>query len=226
MTHDVRIESINKTLILKTNSGVEKFEVRIFKDVEPAEDTLETTVFRVQVFTLPLTEDPDVDNLVYAEKFYDSNEAEKDFHKQIYNYSIVVQAESKRIDDISVYAKKIGYKIIDPDCCANCEYSIPSNNHHCGPCHSPCDKTLLCGNEDNFTIYEGVMYPYQCYSCPTDARVHPPCHHEMRPVPHFIDGRPAANFCGEFPPRHPERKFDIKPKVSPNGHCNRYSRRK
>jgi hypothetical protein len=46
--------------------------------------------------------------------------AEIGFAKCVKNYTFLVKAESKPIDNIKIYADKIKYRKIDPDCCMNC----------------------------------------------------------------------------------------------------------
>lgn len=173
-------------------------------------------------------------------KKYDTlREAEIEFDKCVKNYSLVVKTESKPVDDIWVYAQKIQYRKIDPDCCMNCEFSEKKRElkGRCGR------ETIVCGNPDNFKFYNDVVDEDPCRKCTYDNRG---CEHNWwihgelvkdsnRTTGGWELGAPPCD-CSDF--LSPNRKcprgieipvtfrMDVKPTVDLNGICKNYKRRK
>lgn len=51
------------------------------------------------------------------------DEAKAYYAKCVDNYRALVLAETKNFEDIGIYAERIGYRKISPECCATCKYS-------------------------------------------------------------------------------------------------------
>lgn len=87
---------------------------------------------------------------IYSEDFDCEAAAKKDFDKNVAMYSDLVSAETKHWQDISIYAERIGYRKIDPDCCGNCAFAKLA-------CACRCiggKRKLECHNPENFREYD------------------------------------------------------------------------
>ena len=92
------------------------------------------------------------------EEFRPTYEIAYDYYKKcIENYKSLVLAETSHFEDINIYAEKIGYHKICPECCATCKFSKPTFDRKPGrPAPFPHDHkgmhdlALVCANEDIF----------------------------------------------------------------------------
>lgn len=243
MKRSVRIEECQKTVDIKTPNGKLKYSVELGEDYEPTGDGGRLTVYYVLVRN---DEGQPVGN---PSRFYSLVDAEKDFGRNVKNYSLLVKAEQRPVDDITVYADKIGYKRIDPDCCLNCEFCNKEYDRCYTAHHGKYGwYSLVCENPNNFTFFQDLMYPseYGRYMNKNFNRgFHPsmhdpvydshcaghcaPCHgcggHELAP-PHDNPFQPP------LPPIHPRYarnphffSLEVRPKVDFNGWCKNYKRR-
>ena len=162
--------------------------------------------------------------MVYSsEEYLIRKDAYAEFERNVRNYSILVKAESKPLNDIQVYAEKIEYRKIDPDCCMNCKFCKIDRIMRFGR-----DKCLVCTNPENFIMFKNL----DCGDC---------CPHGIRDewigfdpswIPSeignvgysFGDGRrhtrPRRDHNGDYV------SLDVRPKVDFNGICKNYARRK
>lgn len=53
------------------------------------------------------------------------------FNDMVRQYSYLVQAETRDVQDIRIYAKRTGYHRICPDCCATCRWAKPCDKDNC-----------------------------------------------------------------------------------------------
>jgi len=237
MKRDVRIAETGKTVEIRNPKDELRFKVVLKKETRDTEDLETVYVYVIEVVSY--VDDPEGEVIPNGDEYETLREAEEAFRKTVEEYSLVVKASSAPLDDIEVYADKIGYERIDPDCCFNCEFC--EIDERCGRRR----RHLVCGNEENFRYFENLVNRDGCRSCRDGWR----------------DGRfcPRANFCqngswigfdpswipselghvgyiydndrsGMVPPPHPCNPstitVSVKPKVSPDGHCTRYRRRK
>jgi hypothetical protein len=143
--------------------------------------------------------------LVVNEQYAGYEDAVKAFSKNVNAYTDIVKAETKNWQDISIYADKIGYKTINPDCCANCKYGELSKDGRC--MHER--AKLVCTNSKLF-ILGGVFNPDWI---PALDYPMPPF-----PEPHVHERGFGYSDC-----RHSFNK--LQPEVQPNGICNSFEKR-
>lgn len=71
----------------------------------------------------------------------DYKKAKHDFDTCVQRFNSLVRAETRDFKDIEIYKDKIGYKVLEPECCAFCKWSREhSHGCHCKPvieCHNP-----------------------------------------------------------------------------------------
>lgn len=249
MKRSVRIEESQKTVDIKDPKGELKFTVELFTAEEPT-DSEPKTIYLVQVYN---AEGEGIGN---PGKFDSLRDAEKQFNRDVRNYSFIVKAESKPVDDIWVYADKIEYRKIDPDCCFNCEfcnreYDRCRTAHH----HPYARYSLVCENPENFKFFEDLMYPEE-YGKYTNEYFYHGFHPSMHDPNHnwWIHGEnchdsekrrgcgcdgwelgaPPMENLGPHQYECPRHGFagphfyslDVRPKVDFNGICKHYQRRK
>lgn len=76
-------------------------------------------------------------------------EAYSFYNKCIQNYKELVIAETRDFQDIWIYADRIEYHKIDPECCATCKWSCKAmRNAKCVPCDIKHNKDLVCMNKN------------------------------------------------------------------------------
>lgn len=129
---------------------------------------------------------------------------QKQFDKCVQNYSMLVRAETRDFQDISVYKEKIGYEKIHPKCCATCRF--------CKRVHTPGD--FICGKTDKLECHNPKNQERFTY----DVDVKPIRHHHH----HSWDRLPWQSPHEEI--YEHERKFINKvcPQVEPLGCCDNY----
>lgn len=96
--------------------------------------------------------------VIILEEFRPTYEIAYDYYKRcIENYKSLVLAETSHFEDINIYAEKIRYHKICPECCATCKYSKlvfdrnPEKFDPFSPDHECAhDLALVCANEDIF----------------------------------------------------------------------------
>ena len=209
-----------------------KFTVELFTANEPT-DSAPATLYCVQVYNA------EGEGIGDTEKFDTLFEAEKCLERNVKNYSLIVKAESVPVDDIWVYADKIQYRKIDPDCCFNCEFSETKDERR--NCHG---KRLICRNPENFKFFNDAIDGDPCRKCTRDNHG---CNHNWWIHGELCDrgldrrgsgwelGAPPCD-CSDFvspphgcpgPRMEPFMfRLDARPKVDPNGICKNYKRRK
>ncbi len=161
--------------------------------------------------------------VVYGESFEDELEADKAFRDQVKNYGLLVKAETRRADDIKLFAEKIGYRITDPERCENCEFSAECRRN----------KKLVCMNPETYIDLEAIRRP-GCDFHDDRPKYHPDWRFgddivkKHKPDAIHVE---CDRYNGKpFPDRFWERPTDIegldtRPKVDPMGICRNYKRR-
>ena len=117
------------------------------------------------------------------------------YNRMVDLYSKLSKAETRNYQDIDIYARKIGYKVIDPDRCANCKYALrnpesykPRPHHEHFHYHKPLYR-YFCMNEKLYVIDE-IENETNCRKpkfpihpevsevgiCDHYERLEPPCH--------------------------------------------------
>lgn len=184
MNCDVKIKETAKTVEIRDNKDNLKWKVVL----QPFDDGQRGVIYIVKVLNSYNEE-------VMGETYATLRFAEIGFAKCVKNYTFLVKAESKPIDNIKIYADKIKYRKIDPDCCMNClfcrkkyqnETEIPYGKYE-----------LVCVNAANFNIFD--VFPPDCECDEHDSH--------------------------GFKPNHRPKQLKVRPKVDFNGLCERYIRR-
>ena len=82
----------------------------------------------------------------FRQHFCEANEL---YEKCVKQYKHLAIAETRHFQDIKIYADKIGYHKIDPDCCKNCKWSkmVCRHSHHCYE-----EQKFLCTNHKLFML--------------------------------------------------------------------------
>ena len=184
MNCDIKIKETAKTVEIRDNKDNLKWKVVL----QPFDDGQRGVIYIVKVLNSYNEE-------VMGETYDTLRFAEIGFAKCVKNYTFLVKAESKPIDNIKIYADKIKYRKIDPDCCMNClfcrkkyqnETEIPYGKYE-----------LVCVNAANFNIFD--VFPPDCECDEHDSH--------------------------GFKPNHRPKQLKVRPKVDFNGLCERYIRR-
>jgi hypothetical protein len=95
----------------------------------PAHDDLRTFDHRFQVTVVSYCYGEEPIELVNR-SFDDFGHAKKFYEQMKTQYAAVVTAETKDYEDIGIYARKTGYCIIKPDCCATCKWACPIDSRN------------------------------------------------------------------------------------------------
>ena len=85
------------------------------------------------------------------------SEAYAHYLKCIELYTHLAIAETRNFQDIRIYADKIEYHLIDPQCCKNCKWSIKVHEYdqhcHCHEDHQTAKGTkYMCMNHELFNV--------------------------------------------------------------------------
>ena len=186
------------------------------------------------------------------ERFYVLKDAEREFDRNVRNYSFLVKAESKPIDDIEAYADRIDYRKVDPDCCMNCEF-CSRKREIAGPRRGiPAFDGLVCINPENFKFFENMVFPQEYgrymnkyFQNGFHPSMHDPNHNwwihgelvannRGKPSSGWELGAPPCD-CSDYVsnphdsgvPSNPHfHSLEVHPRVDFNGHCKHYRRRK
>lgn len=246
MKSAVRTEITEKSLEIRTPQDEPRYTVEFLRYETINEDT--SVMFVYQVFVYNADREP----LYSSPEFLLHKDAEEDFERQVRNYKTLVMAETRPVDDMSVYADKIDYHKIDPDCCLNCVF-CRRDNHHCqrrpDRCyHSPFGD-LVCTNPENFVFFENLMNQDKCRGCdawPSCGYLHrPDCgrnHNQWRHgelcdrgkpgSPGWELGTPDVDVLSKYPTTCPPQPFvpplhfmDVRPRVQFNGVCKNHKRK-
>lgn len=150
------------------------------------------------IITVPNEGDPPLTDYPKAVEIYES---------YVTTYTSLVKAETKDIQDMDIYAEKVGYHHVSPECCATCKWCqehkdtrMPGHRRQKLECHSP--KNV---NEFNFDIDRR--------DSPCHHDVYPHWHHpQLRPMPIFPYVKPLG-LCDNY------EKLETKPKAAG---CNRF----
>ena len=218
---DPFVQETSKTSEIRDNFGKVRFKVYLidmldyYDEKEDCDDR-----FVVSVYSLCYSLDP---YKILEETFNEPSDAYCFYNKCIENYKHIVQVETKDFQDIAIYAEKINYHKIDPDCCANCKYSRTCEadkdcNCHSippyGPHHKP-RKRLICMNSRLFTIDNNEAENKDCCNdhCEHNS------HHGHEYDKTF--NRPHNEHDKHH--HHPHMS-DIQPKVDDWGICDYYER--
>lgn len=169
-----------------------------------------------------------------SEDYFSLREAENDFNRCVRNYGMIVKAESQSVDDISVYADKIEYTRIDPDCCMNCQFCNMDYDRCKTAHHNPMRwHTLVCENPENFKFFENLVNPREYRDFMNrnfDNGFHPSMHDQCYDM-WMPFNRAEHGDWRLLPPPHVMRNphfysLEVRPRVDFNGHCKHYKRRK
>lgn len=114
------------------------------------------------------------------------------------SYTALVVAETRNVQDISIYANRINYKIVDPNCCKNCRYVKKIDSKHGKP-------KFVCMNRE---MFDQLLSGLEIFSSPTISKDDP-----------LSNPHTAVYNKGEC--RH--SSLPIHPEVSPFGVCVGYS---
>ena len=143
----VRTRETNRTVNLSDNLGLLSYKVSF---EETTREDMEGTVeeWTVKVVTPGKEDDPIV---VYKETYQDYKAAMDDFNSTIGKYTALVKAQSRPIDDMTIYSEKVGYRKMDlPKCCwtcANCRFEMKRCGGRLG--------VLTCGNPEVLNLLTG-----------------------------------------------------------------------
>lgn len=118
-----------KVTELKDRFGVTRFKIAL-TDYDtpdyPQNDNLQQwdTLFQVTVVSY-CCKNEDQAIVLFEDQYEDYNKALEKFNELVSQYRILVNAETRGVQDISIYAEKINFRTIDPDCCKNCIWAKP-----------------------------------------------------------------------------------------------------
>ena len=139
---------------------------------------------------------PDGDEVTLYDAWSDDYEiAAKDFRRNVETYENLVKTQCRHVDDIAVYADRIGYrKMVPPPCCWTCRFSFSKDRM--GHCHDVNWKGVA----------EGKL---RCH-CPKIFRLL---------SPDVVDAEDVMD------PRTDEKWLDVNPFVKPDGVCDHWEAR-
>lgn len=127
----------------------------------------------------------------------------KKYNEYVINYTSLVKAETRGLQDMEVYSEKIGYRYTKPKCCATCKWCRKTRtpkNHIVGV-----TGKLECYNPKNLKDYQ------------FDIRG---CHDRHRQFDHCLDYRKPLYFDPKT-----ENKMTIYPNVKPFSVCDNWEER-
>lgn len=116
-----------KVVELKDSRGITRFKIALtdFDNSEyPQNDDLQTWDATYQVTVVSYCCKGDDQPIVLFQKEYDKyEEADAQFELLKQQYRSLINVETRASQDVRIYAERINYKIVDPDCCRNCIWS-------------------------------------------------------------------------------------------------------
>lgn len=131
--HDPYVLETTKVAELKDRFGRTRFKVAL-TDFDPGEapcsDDLRgfDRAFQVTVVSYCYAEDAVT---VVCRDFADYGDAARFFGDMTDQYSRLVRAETRDVQDIRIYADRTGYRVTAPDCCATCRWGRACGKGNC-----------------------------------------------------------------------------------------------
>jgi len=186
-----RTREMDRRVLISDNIGNLNYIVSFNEGVIDTDEGVKT-VWVVKV----LVPSPEGEEVTLYDSWSDDYEiAAKDYRRNVETYENLVKSQCRHVDDISLYADRIGYRKMDiPPCCWTCAYSF--TQERMGHCH----------NVDWNGMAKGKM---RCH-CPDLFRLFS---RDGVDVKDIMDGRTDRNW------------LDVKPLVDPDGVCRNYRRR-
>ena len=116
-----RTREMDRRILISDNLGKLNYIVSFDEDLRDTDEGVRT-VWNVKV----LVPSPEGEEVTLYDSWSDSYEtAAKDFRRNVEAYENLVKSQCRHVDDISLYADRIGYRKMDvPPCCWTCEYSF------------------------------------------------------------------------------------------------------
>lgn len=142
---------------------------------------------------------------VVCEEFDVYEKAADFFRRMTERYSYLVEAETKDVQDIRIYAKRTGYHRICPDCCATCRWSRPCDRNNC--LFDDWEKNL----RGRFLCMNSKLYEPPKRDLVPDRGQHDGYHDFQKERFHVIDIHPVVDrdgICGGFERRADEKYRD------------------
>jgi len=124
------------------------------------------------------------------------------FNDMTKQYAYLVQAETRDVQDIRIYAGRTGYHIICPDCCATCRWARSCDKENC--LFDDWKRNL----RGKFVCMNSELYAPPKRDLDLDLGQHDGYHDYQKERMHVIDIHPtvdAMGLCSGF-----ERKADEK----------------
>ena len=199
---DAYTQETTKVAELKDQFGNTRFKISLTdydNSCYPQNDDLRTfdRYFQVTVLSYCFGEKLDDPIVLLEEDFTDINEAYTRFYGLVKQYRHLINVETKGWQDINMFADKINYHKIDPDCCLNCIWSREITPENCPATEYKKHKgRLVCMNP-------------KISKCLDDFEPYDPHHHDKA--------------FGKCDCRH-HFKFDLAPYTQIYGICDDYKR--
>lgn len=182
---DPYVQETTKIAEIRDSFGQLRFKVFMVDMLDYYEETACDERYRITVDTFCYGPSPITILKEFRKHF---SEAYAFYLECVEQYKHLAIAETRSFQDIKIYADKIGYHKIDPECCKNCKWSrkVHEHDHHCH-CHDGCDphdehkhdnNKYMCMNHELFRIahskiihdVEPIVDPYGICKHYADSR--------------------------------------------------------
>ena len=212
---DTYLVQPSKSVLIMDSFGNARYEVSLSSTLSTVALPDDTRAYKVTVtqFIYSPGEDPTISAfLTIPDEGYETDyfKAQHDFDTCVQRYDSLVKSEMKDFRDIDIYKDKIGYEVLDPECCKTCKYAVlakePSmhRGHMKLECHNP-------ENQQAFN-YANTYPPFP------NRDAHRYDGWKKLPWQKYIHDH---EYDCRLDEHHP---YPIFPRVDPMGHCNKYNK--
>lgn len=153
---DPYVQETTKIAEIRDNFGKLRFKVYLIDMFDYHTDTFYDVKYCITVESFCYGLQPQIILKEFKQHF---NEAYAFYLKCIDEYKYLVIAETRHFQDIKIYADKIDYHMIEPDCCKNCKWSKHVHTRLCPRDEKffmPQNDKLVCINHKIFEISHSI----------------------------------------------------------------------
>jgi len=123
---DPYIKETTKVAEIKDRFMKTRYKVTL-SETENAEQPEQKPVFRISAVSYCYEEPKEI-----TRRDFDTYEESVRFFEDVKKrLGMLARLDSRDAEDIRIYADKIGYRRIDPDCCRNCKWAKPADMRNC-----------------------------------------------------------------------------------------------
>lgn len=135
------------------------------------------------------------------EEFDVYEDAVRHYETAIREYEYIVKTQTKDFQNIQVYAERINYRRICPNCCATCRYGMPTAQESLFDDWRRIYKgKRVCTNSKLFHIPRPYDHEFHCENRPMPPPF-PHRHRDMSPPPEIRPVVDADGICDGYEPR-------------------------